>query len=76
MLGRVNMYFIIFVVIWYIALWLGKSYKDLSRGMNAKGEYFTHGIWGILVHGIRGFTMGYSIWFIYYCISNYPYDLF
>lgn len=65
------MYFIIFVMSWYLALWSSKSYKSLSTGMNINKQYIAHAAWGILVHGIKGFTIGYSMWFIRYCISNY-----
>lgn len=70
------MYFIIFVVLWYVATWAGKHSVNLANGMNYNQQYFLQGIWGILVHTIKGLTMGYSIWFFYYCFVNYPYDLF
>jgi hypothetical protein len=70
------MYFIILVMSWYVSLWLGKYSVQLANGMNRQEKHFNQGIWGIIVHTIKGFTMGYSIWFINYCISNYPYDFF
>ena len=70
------MYFIIFVMSWYVAIWLGKHSVNLANNMHYQQKPFSQGIWGILVHGIKGFTIGYTIWFIWYCIHNYPYDLF
>lgn len=70
------MYFIIFVISWYLTIWVAKSYKGLSSGMNSNGQYIAHAIWGTLVHGVKGFNLGYTVWFIWYCIHNYPYDLF
>lgn len=70
------MYFIIFVVLWYVAIWVGKHGVNLANGMHFNEQHFLQGMWGILTHTIKGLTMGYSIWFIYYCVINYPYDLF
>ena len=70
------MYFIIFVVLWYVAIWVGKHGVSLANGMHFNEQYFLQGIWGILTHAIKGLTMGYSIWFVYYYVINYPYDLF
>lgn len=70
------MYFIIFVMSWYVMLWLTKHSVNLSNGLHYQQAHLKQGLWGILVHSIKGFTVGYTIWFIYYCISNYPYDLF
>lgn len=70
------MYFIIFVVLWYVATWAGKHSVNLANGMNYNQQYFLQGIWGILVHAIKGLTVGYSIWLVYYCIKHYQYYLF
>lgn len=70
------MYFIILIVLWYVALWIGKHGVNLANGMHYKEQHFTQGIWGILTHAIKGLTMGYSIWLVYYCIVNYQYYLF
>ncbi|QHJ80284.1 MAG: hypothetical protein [Caudoviricetes sp.] len=69
------MYFIICVMSWYVSLWLGKAYKQLSFGMNQKEQYVSHTILGIVVHGIKGFNLSYTMWFIHYCVVNYPYPL-
>ena len=70
------MYFIIFVMSWYVAIWLGKHSVNLANGMHLQQRYLIQGMWGILVHSIKGFNLGYTVWFIWYCIHNYPYDLF
>ena len=69
------MYFILLVVLWYVATWISKHSVNLANGMHYIQQYFLQGIWGILVPTIKGLTMGYTIWLFYYCLVKYPYDL-
>lgn len=70
------MYFIIFVITWFVALSINHNAKSIDKNLFSKDLYLQQGLWLVLTEGIKGFNLGYTVWFIWYCIHNYPYDLF
>lgn len=70
------MYFIIFVMSWFVALSVSHIAPSVDKGLLYNDKHFQRGIWLILSNSIKGFNLGYTVWFIWYCIHNYPYDLF
>lgn len=70
------MYFIIFVMSWFVAMSINHNAKKIDKNLFSKDLYLQQGLWLVLTESIKGFSIGYTIWFIWYCIHNYPYDLF
>lgn len=70
------MYFVLFVVIIYVNFWLVNVSHSLTATLTQNQDVRAFIIYGYISAAVKGLGVGYTIWFIYYCISNYPYDLF
>ena len=70
------MLFIILVISWYVSLGLKNVVDSISTNLLYSNKNFQQGMWLILVNSIKGFTASYTIWFVYYIVSKYPYPFF
>ena len=69
------MYFIIFIVLLYLNVWLTNVAGNITKTFVTNNDARGFAIFGYVTALTKGLSIGYSVWFIYYCVVNYIYPL-
>lgn len=69
------MYFIIFIVLLYLNIWLTNVAGNITKTFTANNDVRGFAVFGYVTVLTKGLSIGYGLWFIYYCIVNYLYPL-
>lgn len=69
------MYFIIFIVLMYLNVWLTNVASNITKTFLTKNDARGFAVFGYVTALTKGLSIGYSVWFLYYCVVNYIYPL-
>ena len=69
------MYFIIFVVLTYLNVWLTNVSSNITKTFITNNDARGFAAFGYVTALTKGLSIGYSVWFLYYCVVNYIYPL-
>lgn len=68
------MYFVIFVALMYLNVWLTNVAGNITKTFTANNDVRGFAIFGYVAALTKGLSIGYGLWFIYYCVVNFPYS--
>lgn len=68
------MYFIIFIVLLYLNIWLTNVAGNITKTFTANNDVRGFAVFGYVTALTKGLSIGYGLWFIYYCVINFPYS--
>lgn len=68
------MYFIIFIVLLYLNIWLTNVAGNITKTFTANNDVRGFVVFGYITALTKGLSIGYSLWFIYYCVVSFPYS--